>query len=233
MVIIDNNEIESIKYKVNSIKSPCSFEFIYFARPDSIIDGIDVYSVRHEAGRALYEQNPIEADIVIGVPDSGIPAAIGYSEISGIPYGAALVKNKYIGRTFISPSQELREKSVKVKLNPIKDLIEGKRLVVIDDSLVRGTTSKKLIKMLLDSGAKEVHFRSASPVVKNECYFGVDIAEKKELIGSFMEVEKIKEEIGATTLEYLSLDNLSKILKSNDFCMGCFTGKYPIKNMEI
>ena len=233
MIIIDNGMIESVKYRENAVKAPCSFEYIYFARPDSIIDGMDVYSVRHKAGKALYRQNPIEADLVIGVPDSGIPAAIGFSEASGIPYGTALVKNKYIGRTFISPSQEMRERAVKVKLNPMKSLIEGKRVVVVDDSLVRGTTSRILIKILYESGAKEVHFRSASPVVKSECYFGVDIAGKKELIGSFMEVDEIREEIGATTLEYLTLDNLRKILKGNEFCMGCFTGEYPLVNREI
>ena len=165
IVIIDENGVESIKYDIREKKSYSSFEYIYFARPDSVIDGISVYASRHEAGKLLYEQNPIEADLVIGVPDSGVPAAIGYSEASGIPYGVALLKNKYIGRTFILPTQELRENAVKVKLNPMKSLIENKRIVVVDDSLVRGTTSKILIKILFEAGAKEVHFRSASPVV--------------------------------------------------------------------
>ena len=170
--------------------------------------------------------------MVIGVPDSGIPAAIGYSEESKIPYGIGLVKNKYIGRTFISPSQELREKSVKVKLNAIKKVVEGKRVVVIDDSLVRGTTSKKIVKMLREAGAKEVHFRSASPVVKNECYFGIDIATKKELIGSKMSLEEIREKIDADSLDYLTLENLKLTLGGTNFCMGCFTGNYPITDME-
>ena len=232
IVIIDSDGVDSIKYEKNSSKAPCSFEYIYFARPDTKIDGIDVYSVRHQTGKYLYRQNPIEADVVIGVPDSGIPAAIGYSEESKIPYGIGLVKNKYIGRTFISPSQELREKSVKVKLNAIKKVVEGKRVVVIDDSLVRGTTSKKLVKMLREAGAKEVHFRSASPVVKNECYFGIDIATKKELIGSKMSLEEIREKIDADSLDYLTLENLKLTLGGTNFCMGCFTGNYPITDME-
>ena len=232
IVIIDSDGVDSIKYEKNSSKAPCSFEYIYFARPDTKIDGIDVYSVRHQTGKYLYRQNPIEADVVIGVPDSGIPAAIGYSEESKIPYGIGLVKNKYIGRTFISPSQELRDKSVKVKLNAIKKVVEGKRVVVIDDSLVRGTTSKKLVKMLREAGAKEVHFRSASPVVKNECYFGIDIATKKELIGSKMSLEEIREKIDADSLDYLTLENLKLTLGGTNFCMGCFTGNYPITDME-
>ncbi len=232
IVIIDSDGVDSIKYEKNSSKAPCSFEYIYFARPDTEIDGIDVYSVRHQTGKYLYRQDPIEADVVIGVPDSGIPAAIGYSEESKIPYGIGLVKNKYIGRTFISPSQELREKSVKVKLNAIKKVVEGKRVVVIDDSLVRGTTSKKIVKMLREAGAKEVHFRSASPVVKNECYFGIDIATKKELIGSKMSLEEIREKIDADSLDYLTLENLKLTLGGTNFCMGCFTGNYPITDME-
>ncbi len=232
IVIIDHNGVESVKYAENPHKAPCSFEYIYFARPDTKIDGIDVYSVRHETGKYLYRQNPIEADVVIGVPDSGIPAAIGYSEESKIPYGIGLVKNKYIGRTFISPTQELREKAVKVKLNPIKKVVEGKRVVVIDDSLVRGTTSKKLVKMLREAGAKEIHFRSASPIVKNECYFGIDIATKKELIGNKMTIEQIRRKINADSLDYLSLENLRETLGGNNFCMGCFTGKYPINEVE-
>lgn len=222
MVIIDENGIESIKYK-ESTKKASSFEYIYFGRPDSVIDGISVYEFRHKTGRYLYEQNPIEADIVIGVPDSGVPAAIGYSEASGIPYSAGLLKNKYVGRTFIAPVQELRERAVKVKLNPIKTLIEGKRVVVVDDSIVRGTTSKKLIDILYEAGAKEVHFRSASPVVIEESYFGVNIDPNNILMGSYMSVEEMRKTIGATTLEFLSLANLKKILNGgDDFYMGCF-----------
>ena len=222
MVVIDQNGIESIKYQP-STKKASSFEYIYFGRPDSVIDGISVYEFRHQSGKYLYEQHPIEADIVIGVPDSGVPAAIGYAEASGIPYSAALLKNKYIGRTFIAPVQELRERAVKVKLNPIRKLIEGKRVVVVDDSIVRGTTSKKLIDILYEAGAKEVHFRSASPVVIEESYFGVNIDPDNVLMGSYMSVEEIRKTIGATTLEYLSLANLKKILHGGeDFYVGCF-----------
>ena len=222
IVIIDENGVESIKYDIREKKSYSSFEYIYFARPDSVIDGISVYASRHEAGKLLYEQNPIEADLVIGVPDSGVPAAIGYSEASGIPYGVALLKKKYIGRTFILPTQELRENAVKVKLNPMKSLIENKRIVVVDDSLVRGTTSKILIKILFEAGAKEVHFRSASPVVISESYFGVNIASEKELIGNIMTVDEIREYIGATTLDYLSIGNIKKALQNKDVNLDCF-----------
>ena len=222
IVIIDENGVESIKYDIREKKSYSSFEYIYFARPDSVIDGISVYASRHEAGKLLYEQNPIEADLVIGVPDSGVPAAIGYSEASGIPYGVALLKNKYIGRTFILPTQELRENAVKVKLNPMKSLIENKRIVVVDDTLVRGTTSKILIKILFEAGAKEVHFRSASPVVISESYFGVNIASEKELIGNIMTVDEIREYIGATTLDYLSIGNIKKALQNKDVNLDCF-----------
>lgn len=221
LVIMDENGLDSIKYDNRDKKYYSSFEYIYFARPDSVIDGLSVYNVRHESGRLLYEQNPIEADLVIGVPDSGVPAAIGYSEASGIPYGSALIKNKYIGRTFILPTQELREKAVRVKLNPMKSLIEGKKVVVVDDSLVRGTTSKILIKILFDAGAKEVHFRSASPVVINESYFGVNIA-GKELIGNRLSVEGIRNEIGATSLDYLSYRNMKKALQNRDVNLDSF-----------
>ena len=222
MVVIDDNGVESIKYKP-STKKASSFEYIYFGRPDSVIDGISVYDFRHKTGRCLYEQNPIEADIVIGVPDSGVPAGIGYAEASGIPYSAALLKNKYVGRTFIAPVQELRERAVRVKLNPIKELIKGKRVVVIDDSIVRGTTSKKLIDILFEAGAKEVHFRSASPVVVEESYFGVNIDPNNKLMGSYISIEEIRKAIGATTLDYLSLKNLKKTLNGgDDFYMGCF-----------
>lgn len=228
MVIIDENGVESIKYTDNKKIAPCSFEHIYFARPDSIIDGINVYEARVEAGRLLAKQKKVEADIVIGVPDSGIPAAIGYAEESGIPYGIGLIKNKYIGRTFIKPSQELREQAVAVKLNPLKINIEGKKVVIIDDSLVRGTTSKILIDIVRKAGAKEVHFRSASPAVKYSCYYGIDTAHREELIASRLSVEEIRKEINADTLDYLSMENMLKSLKNKNYCVGCFSGEYPM-----
>ena len=228
MVIIDENGVKSVKYSENNKKAPCSFEHIYFARPDSVIDGLNVYESRVEAGRLLAKQMKVEADVVIGVPDSGIPAAIGFAEASGIPYAIGLVKNKYIGRTFIKPTQALREQAVMVKLNPLKVNLEGKRVVIIDDSLVRGTTSKILIEIVRRAGAKEVHFRSASPAVKHSCYFGIDTAHREELIAARLSVEEIRKEINADTLDYLSMENMLKSLKGCDYCVGCFNGEYPV-----
>jgi len=229
MVIINGEGIKSIKYAEKTKNAPCSFEQIYFARPDSVVDGINVYNARVEGGRLLAKQQKVEADIVIGVPDSGIPAAVGYAEESGIPYGIGLIKNKYIGRTFIKPSQELREKAVQVKLNPLRSNIEGKRVVVVDDSLVRGTTSKKLIDMLRRAGAKEVHFRSASPAVRHCCFFGIATAERSELLASKMSIEEMNETIGSDTLDFLSLENLYKSLGKRECCVGCFNGAYPVQ----
>lgn len=228
MVIIDENGVKSIKYSENNKKAPCSFEHIYFARPDSIIDGLNVYESRVEAGRLLAKQMKVEADVVIGVPDSGVPAAIGFAEASGIPYAIGLIKNKYIGRTFIKPTQALREQAVMVKLNPLKVNLEGKRVVIIDDSLVRGTTSKILIEIIRKAGAKEVHFRSASPAVKHSCYFGIDTAHREELIASRLSVEEIRKEINADTLDYLTMENMLKSLKGCNYCVGCFNGEYPV-----
>lgn len=228
MVIIDENGVKSVKYSENNKKAPCSFEHIYFARPDSVIDGLNVYESRVEAGRLLAKQMKVEADVVIGVPDSGIPAAIGFAEASGIPYAIGLVKNKYIGRTFIKPTQALREQAVMVKLNPLKVNLEGKRVVIIDDSLVRGTTSKILIEIIRRAGAKEVHFRSSSPAVKHSCYFGIDTAHREELIAARLSVEEIRKEINADTLDYLSMENMLKSLKGCDYCVGCFNGEYPV-----
>lgn len=229
IVIIDEEGMRSIKFAEKSEKSVCSFEYIYFARPDSKIDGLSVYESRVEAGRKLYEEFPVEADIVVGVPDSGIPSAIGYSKASGIPFEMGLVKNKYIGRTFISPSQELRERAVSVKLNALRENIEGKRVVLIDDSIVRGTTSKRLVEILRKAGAKEVHFRVCSPSVKYPCYFGIDTPYRKELIGANCTVEEIRDMIGADTLGYLSVDGLLGSLGcGNGYCLGCFNGTYPM-----
>ncbi len=222
MIIIDKNGIESIIYNSQKERAYSSFEYIYFARPDSVIDGLSVYEARHSCGKYLYEQNPIKADLVIGVPDSGVAAGIGFSEASGIPYATALLKNKYIGRTFIMPGQASREMAVRLKLNAMKTLISGKRIVVVDDSLVRGTTSKILIKILYEAGASEVHFRSASPVVISESYFGASIASDKELIGNIMTIDEIRDHIGATTLGYLSIENLVKALNGLDCNLDCF-----------
>lgn len=205
----------------------CSFEFIYFARPDSVIDGINVYKAREQMGRALYRQRPTEADYVCGVPDSGLVAAQGYSLESGIPIVPAFVKNKYVGRSFILPDQVKRENAVNVKLNPIQATVEGKRIILIDDSIVRSTTSTRIIKMLRRAGAKEVHMRISSPPFKYECYFGTDIDNRDNLIANHLDVDGICEKIGADSLEYLSLDNLKAISEETSFCLGCFTGDYP------
>lgn len=229
IVIIDNDGLKSINFAEKTKCETCSFEYIYFARPDSTIDGINVYSSRVRAGIELYKECPVEADVVIGVPDSGIPAAIGFSTVSNIPYGVGLIKNKYVGRTFIEPSQELREKAVSVKLNALKVNIEGKRVVLIDDSIVRGTTSVKLVEMLRRAGAKEVHLRIASPPVKFPCYFGIDTPYRNELIASNVDTEGIRKEIGADSLAYLSINGLLSSLKAGGgFCLGCFNGIYPI-----
>jgi amidophosphoribosyltransferase len=229
IVIIDENGLKSIDFSERAKHEICSFEYIYFARPDSIMDGINVYEARFKAGERLYKENPMEADVVIGVPDSGMAAAMGYAQASGIPYGVGFVKNKYVGRTFIAPSQSIRERAVAVKLNPLKINVTGKRVVLIDDSIVRGTTSKRLVELLRKAGALEVHFRAASPVVKYPCYFGIDTPYRKELIGAQFELSKIKEEIGADSLTYLSLEGLLDSLGGvNRFCLGCFNGIYPV-----
>lgn len=229
IVIVDKDGLRSFNFEEKTKCETCSFEYIYFARPDSTIDGINVYESRVRAGRQLYKEAPADADIVVGVPDSGIAAAVGFAEESGIPYGIGFIKNKYVGRTFISPTQELREKAVSVKLNPLKVNVEGKRVVLVDDSIVRGTTSKRLVEILRRAGAKEVHFRVSSPVVKFPCYFGIDTPYRKELIGGNLDVEEIKNEIGADSLGYISMEGLLKCLGADrGFCLGCFKGIYPV-----
>ena len=229
MIEIDETGVNASNYiEVAEVKASCSFEYIYFARPDTILDGKDVYHVRESAGRYLARQSPVVADVVIGVPDSGIVASIGYAEESGIPYSIGLVRNKYMGRSFILPNQEMRELAVKLKLNPMRQVIAGKRVVLVDDSLVRGTTAKNLIKLMRTAGATEVHFRLASPMVKSECFFGVDISSKEELIASKMSLEEIRVTIGADSLDFLSLEHQREILGSDKFCDGCFTGNYPM-----
>lgn len=229
IVIIDENGIDSIKYSEKTQCETCSFEYIYFARPDSVMDRINVHEFRVKSGEMLYKQSPVEADIVVGVPDSGLACAIGYSNVSGIPFDPGFVKNRYVGRTFITPNQEMRERAVSVKLNPLKANVKGKRVILIDDSIVRGTTSKHLVESLRRAGAKEVHFRVASPAVKNPCYFGIDTSYRSELIGANNSQEDIREMIGADSLDYLSMENLLKALgEDKGFCLGCFNGVYPV-----
>jgi amidophosphoribosyltransferase len=205
----------------------CVFEYIYFARPDSIFDGVSVYNSRIKAGRALAIDSPIDADIVVGVPESGNSAALGYSLESGIPYGTAFIKNGYVGRTFISPKQSNRESSVKVKLNVLKDAVKGKKVIMIDDSIVRGTTSGRIVNMLREAGAAEVHVRVSSPPFLNPCYFGTDVPSVNQLIAYNRSVEEICEVIGADSLGYLKLERLSEIVEGLPICHGCFDGKYP------
>ncbi|MEM0329764.1 MAG: amidophosphoribosyltransferase, partial [Archaeoglobaceae archaeon] len=212
-------------------KAVCVFEYIYFARPDSIIDGINVYKARTEMGRILAEEAPANADFVSAVPDSGITAAIGYSTRSGLPYMESLIKNRYIGRTFIMPKQELRELLVKFKVNVIKENVIGKRIVLVDDSIVRATTSKRIVEMIKKAGAKEIHVRIGSPPIIAPCYFGIDMKTREELIASSHTVEEIREIVGADSLHYLSLEGLLKALRKlggEEFCIACLTGRYPV-----
>ena len=229
IVIVDQNGVRSMKPDFGDKKKAlCIFEYIYFARSDSFIDGVSVYEARKQAGRILARKYPVEADMVVGVPESGIDAAIGYSEESGIPYEKAIVKNSYIGRTFIKPSQKERMKSVKIKLNPIADKIKGKRVVIIDDSIVRGETSKHIVRLMREAGAAEVHMLISSPPFVCPCYFGVDIHDKESLIANKMTTSEICEYIGADSLGYLSINSLRKIAEGAniEFCDGCFTGSY-------
>ncbi len=207
----------------------CIFEYIYFARPDSYIDGQNVYDSRIIAGRCLAISSPVDADLVIGVPESGNAAAIGYALESGIPYGIGFMKNSYVGRTFIKPKQTERVSSVNVKLNAIRSVVEGKRIIMIDDSIVRGTTSDRIVSMLKDAGAKEVHVRISSPPFLHPCYFGTDIPDEKQLIAYNRTVEEICEIIGADSLGYLRVEDLRKLAPGLSYCNGCFTGEYPIE----
>ena len=209
----------------------CVMEYIYFARPDSDIEGCNVHSFRKLSGRLLYEEHPLDADIVVGVPDSSLSAAMGYAEASGIPYEMGLLKNKYVGRTFIQPTQEMRDKGVRMKLSPVRSIVNGKRVILIDDSIVRGTTSRRIVGLLREAGATEVHVCIASPKYAYPCYYGVDTGTSEELIGSSHTVEEIREYIGADSLYYLSLESLYKASGRDmgrcELCTACFNGDYP------
>lgn len=230
IVVIDENGVDSIKTHCGQQSSMCVFEFIYFARPDSVIEGASVHKARIRAGHFLAEEHPCDADVVIGCPDSGLDAALGFSQASGIPYGVGFIKNRYIGRTFIQPTQGMRENSVRIKLNAIRETVEGKRVVLVDDSIVRGTTSAKVVKLLRNAGAKEIHMRISAPPFISECYFGTDIDSKENLIANKHTVEEIAEIIGVDSLGFLSTDAVIKIVEGAGcgFCRGCFTGKYPV-----
>ena len=231
IVVVEDGQVRSIRENCAGATSHmCIFEYIYFARPDSVICGQSVHEARLEAGRILAREHPVDADVVIGVPDSGLDAAMGYAEESGIPYGQGFVKNRYIGRTFITPDQQSREQAVRIKLGALRSTVEGRRVVMIDDSIVRGTTSRQIISLLREAGAKEVHFRVSAPPFIAPCYFGTDIPDKKDLIACHHTVEEIRRLVGADTLGFLSVDALERIAPSAacGFCKGCFTEEYPV-----
>jgi len=228
MVIFSSNGVRSVKTHCNTKpKQVCIFEYIYFARPDSVIDGISVHKARLRAGRILAESCPAESDIVIGVPDSGLDAALGFSQASGIPYGIGLIKNKYIGRTFISPTQSSRTDKVRIKLSAVSETVRGKRVVLVDDSIVRGTTGGRIVSLLREAGAKEIHFRVSAPPFLHPCYYGTDIDSEKDLIACHRTPEEIAAQMGADSLGYLPAERLGELIGSDDCCKACFNGVYP------
>ena len=234
-MIISEWQVRSFALSERTRRAVCTFEYVYFARPDSVIDQVDVYNARIRAGETLGKESAVEADLVIGVPDSGLPAAIGYGRATGTPFGLGIVKSKYVARTFISPTQPEREKAVLVKHNVIAGEVRGKRVVIIDDSIVRGTTSRRLVAILRDAGAKEVHIRICSPPVRCPCYFGIDTPHRKDLISNASNPEELCAYLGADSLAFISADGLLESLKTTvsgespgGFCLGCFTGEYHI-----
>lgn len=229
IVIADRTGLRSLKTQCKGLNRKCIFEYIYFARPDSTIDGISVHGARLKAGQLLADQHPVEADLVIGVPDSGIDAAIGFSQASGIPYCKGFVKNNYIGRSFIKPTQEQRELAVRIKLNPIRSIVEGKRIVMIDDSIVRGTTSARIVQLLKQAGATEVHLRISSPPFLWPCYYGTDIPSTEELTARQNTTDQIRDMIGADSLGYLDINSLNDMIgeTGRSYCDACFSGDYP------
>lgn len=227
IVTIDHHGLRSNFYSEDTQHKMCAMEYIYFSRPDSDLERTNVHSFRKESGRLLYQEAPADADIVIGVPDSSLSAAMGYSEASGLPYEMGLIKSKYVGRTFIMPSQSLREMGVKLKLSAIHSIVEGKRVVLIDDSIVRGTTSRRIVDLLRDAGATQVHVRIASPPLTHPCFYGVDIPTSQELISSEHSVEEVRQMIHADSLAFLSKESALKACGRKDLCLACFTGDYP------
>ena len=227
IISIDHHGIRSNHFSSFKHHNMCSMEYIYFARPDSDIDGCNVHTFRKESGKLLYKEAPAEADIVIGVPDSSLSAAIGYAEASGIPYEMGLVKSKYVARTFIQPSQSMREKGVRMKLSAVRSIVGGKRVVMVDDSIVRGTTSKRIVRLLKEAGATEVHVRIASPAMKHPCYYGVDTSTYEELISAQKSIDEVRDYIGADSLAFLSTESLMRSGDRCEMCMACFDGKYP------
>ena len=234
IVVVEDHELKSIRYSKGLKKAICAFEYVYLARPDSDIDKRSVYMARSQAGRMLAKEHPVQADMVIAVPDSGTVAAIGYAEESGIPFGEGLIKNRYVGRTFIQPDQRMRELSVRLKLNVLRDNVKGKRIIMVDDSIVRGTTSGKIVKMLKDAGATEVHVRVSSPPVIHSCHFGIDTPNPDKLVAATHSLEEICKMIGADSLGYLSVEGLLESINLGDdkICVACFNGEYPMELPE-
>jgi amidophosphoribosyltransferase len=236
VVIIRQDNVLSFRFSEKTRRASCAFEYIYFARPDSVIDSVDVYGSRIRAGEILGRESAVAAELVIGVPDSGIHAAIGYGRATGTPFGLGILKNKYVGRAFIAPNQFLRERMVSVKHNIIESEVRGKRVVIIDDSIVRGTTSRRLVALLRAAGAKEVHIRICSPPVRFPCYFGIDTPHRKDLISNMNSVDELCASLGADSLTFISVEGLLQSIDpaftgSRDnagYCLGCFTGEYPI-----
>jgi amidophosphoribosyltransferase len=236
VVIINREQVLSFTFSEKTRRAACSFEYVYFARPDSVIDGVDVYGARIRAGEILGRESAVAADLVIGVPDSGIPAAMGYSKATGTPFGLGIVKSKYVGRTFIAPDQAVREQAVSVKHNVIQGEVRNKRVVLIDDSIVRGTTSRRLVSILKKAGAREVHIRVCSPPVRFPCYFGIDTPHRKDLISNGNSVGELCVSLGADSLAFISVEGLLESMDSGlrtknsptRYCLGCFTGEYPI-----
>lgn len=227
IVTIDHHGIRIRRYSEYQRHAMCAMEYIYFARPDSDIESMNVHTFRKESGKLLFKESPADADIVVGVPDSSLSAAMGYAEASGLPYEMGLIKNKYIGRTFIQPSQEMRDKGVKMKLSPVMSIVSGKRVVLIDDSIVRGTTSLRIVRMLREAGATEVHVRIASPMIKFPCFYGVDISTYDELLCARRTLEEARQKIEADSLAFLSESALYEAGKRSDLCLACFSGVYP------
>ena len=227
LVFTKNDIISRKEHCKQKQRKSCIFEYIYFARPDSVIDEVSVHQARIQAGKVLAKTHPVEADVVVGVPDSGLDAALGFSQESGIPYGIGLIKNKYIGRTFISPGQSTRLDQVKIKLSAVEASVKGKRVVLIDDSIVRGTTSGRIVRLLREAGAKEIHMRIAAPPFLHPCYYGTDIDSCENLIACKHSVEEIAELIGADSLGYLPVSELSSLTGNEDYCSACFDGNYP------
>ena len=234
MIVFSEKGIEERReYCETRSRNTCIFEYIYFARPDSVIDGISVHAARLKAGEILARNYPVIADVVAGVPDSGLDAALGYSHYSGIPYGIGFIKNKYIGRTFISPSQNERSSGVRIKLNPLRETVNGKRVVLVDDSIVRGTTSRRIVHLLREAGAKEIHVRISSPPFVSPCFYGTDVDAKENLVACNYSLTEIKDMIGADSLGYLPLDALSELVGHDGYCHACFSGQYATRVPEV